>query len=230
MAMDRYIEVIGEGQYVEQAARFVAEIAIEARATKQQTAVDGTGDLWQSVLAALDESGIEDDEVVEGGTDLYEPWFWRKKAGSAAIRKIILKVADFERLNRALGLLEPLQKAGRKSITIDMRQPEFDATAESKTGALKLAYVEARQKATQLVEEMDATLGKVVHVEEGQWSKRASGFSGDADWWGDSGRFGPAAGGVAIAGAPGEDESQPIGLQNPTRTIYVKCRVRFELV
>ena len=46
--MNRYIEVTGEGSYVENAARFVAEITVEVRAAKQETAMDEAAALWKS--------------------------------------------------------------------------------------------------------------------------------------------------------------------------------------
>ncbi len=228
--MDRYIEVTGEGRFVERAARFVADISVEVRAAKQETALDEAAALWKDAITVLRESGIAEDEIIEGGTSYYRPWYWKKQVGQTATRKILLKVSDFTRLNRALEQLEPLQARDRKSIVVSMRQPEFDAPAALKAEALKAAFRDAQEKAKGLCNEMGKQLGRVLHVEEGRWAKRASGFSGDEDWWGDSDRFGPAGGGVLAAGgaaAPGEPE---INLENPTQTIFVRCRVRFELL
>jgi uncharacterized protein YggE len=229
--VDRYIEVTGEGRYVEIAARFVAEISVEVRAAKQETAMDEAAALWKSALATLRSAGIAEEEIVEGGTGYFHPWYWKKKVGQTASRKIILKVSEFGRLNRALEELEPLQERDRKTINVSMRQPEFATSTEAKTEALRVAYRDAHEKAKALCGEMTKRLGGVIHAEEGGWSKRASGFSGDEDWWGDSGRFGPAAGGglflSAAAPTAGEPEITP---ENPSRTIFVKCRVRFEIL
>ncbi len=227
--VERYIEVVGEGRYVEKAVRFVAEILVEVRAAKQETALDEAASLWKSVLNTLQNAGITEEEIIEGGTDYYRSWYWKKKVGQTAARKIILRISDFGRLNRALEELEPLQDRDRKKISVNMRQPEFDASADAKAEALRAAYRDAYEKAKGLCSEMGRSVGGVLHVEEGGWAKRSSGFSGDEDWWGDSGRFGAAAGVMLAAGAPSSGEPE-ISLENPTRTIFVKCRVRFEIL
>jgi uncharacterized protein YggE len=228
--MDRYIEVFGEGRYRETAATFIAAVILEVRAAKDETAFREVSELVSEGLAILRDAGIRDEEIVEGGTDLRRPWYWKKQVGQNASRKIILKVADFARLNRALELLEPLQSRHkeRRTISIDMRQPEFAESVEAKSQALADAYEDAKAKASQLATTMGYRLGQPLYVEEGGTAKRNSGFSGDEDWGGDSSRFGPARVDLimAAAGAAAEPQVDP---QPPTRTIYVKCRVRFAI-
>lgn len=226
--MDRYIEVIGEGQFVEIASRFIAEVTLEVRAAKDETALREVADLCCESVTMLREAGIEDDEIVEGGTDFRRPWYSRKQVGQNATRKIILKVADFGRLNRALEQLEPLQSRNkeRKTISIDMRQPEFQDSVGSKSAALVQAFDDAKTKAARLAIAMNCALGKPIHVEEGGWTKRNSGFSGDEDWGGDYSRF--ALGGSVVLGAAAEEGSEP-ELLRPTRTIFIKCRIRFAI-
>jgi uncharacterized protein YggE len=225
--MERYIEVIGEGEFVETASRFIAQITLAVRAARDETALAESSEFCAQVLAVLRESGIADDEIVEGGMDFFQPWYWKKQVGQNAIRKIILKVTDFNRLNAALEKLEPLQSRNkeRKTISIDMRQPEFDDTSEAKASVLAQAFEDAKAKATRLATAMNCTLGQPIHAEEGSWSKRNSGFSGDGDWWGDDSRFAPAGGMMMMAGGT-LSEAEP-ELQRPTRTVLVKCRVRF---
>ncbi|MHC4876500.1 MAG: SIMPL domain-containing protein [Planctomycetota bacterium] len=226
--MERYIEITGEGSYVEDAARFVTDVSVEVRAAKKETAFDEVNDFAKEVVRSLIESGIEQSEIVEGGTDCFRPWYLRKKAGQTAVRKVILKVSELSRLYSALETLEPLRKAERRSLNVQMRQPEFESSSTAKATALKAAYADAKAKASALANEMECQLGSVIHVEEGRSSRRSSGFSGDDDWWGDSDRF--SGGGVVLAAAGGaaEDEEE-ITLENPTRTIWVKCRVRFHV-
>lgn len=232
--MDRYIEVVGEGEFVETAARFVAEVVLEVRAAKDETAVRELAELWSAALTALREAGIRDDEMIEGGTDVHRPWYWKKKVGQNVTRKIRLKVGDFSRLNAGLDRLEPLQARhmDRKTISIDMRQPEFEDLNDAQSRVLARAYENAKTKATRLAGAMGCTLGEPIHVEEGGWVKRNSGFSGDEDWGGDSSRFawggGIVLGGAAAAGGAAADAPEQ-ELQRPSRTIFVKCRVRFGL-
>jgi uncharacterized protein YggE len=228
--MERYIEVTGEGQMLESASRFIAEITLEVRAVKDETALRETSELLSEAIAILREAGIDDQEIVEGGTDFYRPWYWKKQVGQTAARKIMLKVTDFNRLNAALAKLEPLQSRHkeRKTISIDMRQPEFADSGEAKAAALTQAFQDAQTKATQLANAMHCRLGKPIYVEEGSWAKRNSGFSGDSDWGGDDARFAWGGGMLMAAGAGALAEAEP-ELQRPTRTIFIKCRVRFGL-
>jgi uncharacterized protein YggE len=229
--MDRYIEVIGEGEFIETAARFITQIDLTVRAAKDETALKEVAELGHDVLVSLRKSGIYDDEIVEGGTDYYQPWYWKKQVGQTAARKIILKVTDFTRLNQALTDLEPLQSRHkeRKTIAIDMRQPEFETSSETKALALAAAFEDAKVKALRLAAAMNCQIGNPIHVEEGGWSKRNSGFSGDYDWDGDGDRFARSGYALMMGGAIAEEPESAPELQRPTRTIFVKCRVRFSI-
>jgi hypothetical protein len=66
--MDRYIEVIGEGSYVETACRFIAEVSLEVRAAKDETAFAEVSELARKAATILGEAGIEESEMVEGGS------------------------------------------------------------------------------------------------------------------------------------------------------------------
>lgn len=229
--MNRYIEVTGEGSYRESAARYVADVTLEMRAAKDETAFSEVSTLRDEAVAVLLSSGIEKDELTEGGTEFQRPWFWRKKVGQSVGRKIILRVRDFDRLTKALESLEPLQSGNkqRKTISVDMRQPEFDDSGEAKADALAMAFLEAQTKASVLASKMNVELRHVISFEEGRKSKRNSGFTGDSDWGGDDDRFG-MGGAILMAAAPGGDsEESDYTLEAPTRTIYVTCRVRFEV-
>lgn len=231
--MERYIEVIGEGHFIETACRFIAEVSLEVRAAKDDTAYAEVGELARDAAAILREAGLTENEMVEGGSDVQRPWYWKKKQiGQTAIRKLILKASDFSRLNRALEKLEPLQSRNkeRRTIAVNMRQPEFEAGGEAKAVALKTAFLDAQKKATTLAGQMGCALGPVISVEEGGWAKRSSGFSGDEDWWGDSSRFAMGGGVVMAGGAAASPEEPDLELQKPTRSVYVKCRVRFALL
>lgn len=228
--MDRYIDVIGEGSFIETASRFIAEVTLEVRAAKDETAVRDVAELCSEALTVLREAGITDEELVEGGADIRRPWYWKKQVGQSAARKLILKVKDFGRLTRALELLEPLQSRNRerKMISVDMRQPEFTDSTDAKATALADAFSDAKVKASRLVSTMNCRLGAPLQVEEGTHAKRNSGFSGDEDWGGDYSRF-AMGGGVVLAAAGGAASDPEPELQRPTRTIFVKCRVKFEI-
>lgn len=226
---DRYIEVVGEGRFEERPSRFVAAITVQVRAGKGAAALDELDEFWRAVVSTLRQAGLTDDEIVEGGTSYFHPWYSKKKSERFGVRKVILKVRDFGRMNAALAELEPLQSGERKSIAVNMRQPDFDAGVEEKAAAFESAFAEAHSKAARLAQLAGVELGPVIHIEEGRSGRRGSGFSGDEDWGGDSDRFGPSTG-VVMLGAPGSaDDESEFNLQTATRSVFVKCRVRFEI-
>ena len=227
--MERYIEIIGEGSYVEEAALFVADVSVEVRAAQKETAFDEANEFAKEVIRTLMLSGIEQEELVEAGSGYFRPWYLRKKAGKTAVRKVTLKVPDLSRLYAALEAIEPLRKVERRSLDVHMRQPVFETSSDAKAAALKDAFNEAKYKGLELANEMGCDLGPVIYFEEGRSSRRSSGFSGDADWWGDSDRFSGGAVMVAAAREATTDDDDGITLQSPTRSIWVKCLVRFQI-
>ncbi|WP_254510882.1 SIMPL domain-containing protein [Anatilimnocola floriformis] len=227
--MDRYLEVIGEGEFIETAKRFIAEVTFGVRAAKDETAFREVSALAAEGIEVLRQAGIEASELVEGGSAFHQPWYWKKQVGQTVERKVILKVSDFGRLNHALEQLEPLQSRNkeRRTVEVQMQKPEFEDSSDNKATVLARAFGDAKTKAANLAAAMGCTLGSPILVEEGGWSQRSSGFAGDADWSGDSGRFG--YGTVMLAAACGGAAEAAPDLQRPTRTIFVKCRARFEL-
>ena len=215
----RYIEVIGEACHLETASCFRAEVGIDiSTAAKKETAIQELNGLVTKVKKSLLDAGLVDEELSEGGLDSHRLWWLRNKQTSR--RTILLKVPEAERLYTALAALEPLSTA-RTSLAITMQQPEFSASGESHTAALRAAYLAAREKAVQLAQEAGGQLGPALSIEEGGAALRGSGFIGDADWWGDAERHIPAF----LQKGEGEEP----GLQNPARTIWLRCRVKFEI-
>ncbi len=165
MIAQRYVEVTGEGSFTETASRFVAEVLIEARTARKETVFDEVHKLWEAAVSSLRNHGIDDSEIVEGGIDYFHPWYWRRMPGQTGTRTIILKVVDFERLNAALESLGPLRVAGRRSLAVNLKQPEFDSTTDAKSAALAAAFDEAKTKAQRLAKTMGVTIGEVLQVE-----------------------------------------------------------------
>ena len=147
MDAQRYIEVTGEGCFTETASRYVADVSVEVRAAKKETVLEEVREFWTAAVASLRENGIADSEIAEGGIDYFRPWYWRKKPGQTGTRKIIRKVPDFDRLNTAMEALEPLRSGERRSLTVDLKQPEFDSSSDAKSNALSAAFGDAKTKA-----------------------------------------------------------------------------------
>ena len=227
--MERHIDVIGEGNFTEMATRFVAEVVVEVKGSAKCTVISEVTDFQNEALNVIRESGIAEDEISEGGLLSYQPWYWIRKPGQSARRKIILKVAEFPRLNTSLEALEPLRGDKRRIISVNLKQPEFDSTTSSRANALVAAFQDAREKAENLAKTLGRKLGNVLHVVEGRPSHRRSGFTGDEDWYGDEERFRRAGSSELYASIDCAVEDPGYNPANPTRDIWVKCRVRFEL-
>lgn len=56
--MDRYIDVIGDGEIVETAAKFIAQLTLIVRAAKDETALRELSMLYAEAVAILRDSGI----------------------------------------------------------------------------------------------------------------------------------------------------------------------------
>jgi uncharacterized protein YggE len=234
--MDRYLEVVGEGKFTETASRFVAEVNLGVHAVKQESALSEIAALHRETVQLLRGAGLTDDEIVDGGagfvTSFDRPWTWKKKHERDAKQRLIIKVKQLDRLYAALGVLENLQSrvARSQTVYVELRQPEFEAPSEMRAVAHSSAFLDAQEKAQQLAARTNGKLGKVLFVEEAGRAKRNSGFSGDEDWFGDSSRFegrGLHAFSIdALEAVPRPSEQ----LAMPTRTIFVQCRVRFELL
>lgn len=225
---DFYIQVMGEGSYTEEISEYMADIVLEVRAAKDQTAVAEMSDLKDDCVKKLVDSGIRNDEIIDGGGEVWRPWFRRKKVGKEARHKLTIKTPDMERLSRALSELEPIFENQRHHFTIGMRQPVFSDDLSAAIGAQKQALEEARTKAHALAEEAQVKLGGIVRIEELERTKRDSGSFGDHDWYGDSSRFGVAGAPSEVLGELGEEE-ESVPLESPKRTIWVRVRVRFAI-
>lgn len=226
--MDHMIEVMGEAQFEEMAQRFISDIRLEVRAVKDETSLQEVTELWQEAVRLLLEHGIQEDELTEGGTETFQPWYWKKPVGQYTTRRILVKATEYRRLQLALESLEPLKqfKKGRTTIAIDMKQPEFENSSEARAEALVAAYKDAEAKAGRLASAMGRKLCGVICLSEGGQAIRHSGFAGDEDWWGDSSRF-SSGGMILMAGGAASDTTTE--LPKPTRTIFLRCRVRFAI-
>ncbi len=89
-----YIEVTGSADYTEEVDRYVAELQLSARAAAGEVALAEAAELRTRVIERLRESGLQSDELIEGGMAAWSPWFWKKKVGQEAFHKIIVKCGD----------------------------------------------------------------------------------------------------------------------------------------
>ena len=64
--MERFIEVIGEGQFTEVASRFIAAVVSEIRAAKDETALTELAELFRDAINTLRDAGITDEPENRG--------------------------------------------------------------------------------------------------------------------------------------------------------------------
>jgi uncharacterized protein YggE len=199
------------------------------RAAKEETSLQQAGELAARCVERLTAAGIARDEIEEAGLDLQRPWWQRRKeeskVGKEATRRLRVRCPDFRRLAAGLSAIESVAGGQRDTVDVSMKAPVFTSDESVRTAALRSALSAARDKAAALAEESVMTLGAVLRVEEGSPVQRHSGFAGDQDWWGDSERFGAGRG--YLMESVGEDAPP---LPTPSRTVWVRCRARFELL
>lgn len=220
--MDSYIEVIGSADLVETVVEYGLELNLQVRATKIETALAEVGELRAQCIQQLRAGGLRSDELKEGGTELWRPWYLKKKVGQEASQKILIASDDIHRIFTAMAALESLFDHARYSLTVSMRRPKFDAGAERVQDTRRQAVSAAREKAAALAEQAGVRLGGVLQIEELERSVSRSGVYGDEDWRG--GLY------IASAGAVSEGESEPAeSLDGATRVSTLRFRVRYAI-
>ncbi|MEO1431573.1 MAG: SIMPL domain-containing protein [Cyanobacteria bacterium J06633_8] len=218
--MKPYIEVVGESKYLETVQEYVADINMMVRATKSETAVNEAINLRNSCIETLLSNGLQKSEIKEGGIEIWRDWFARRKqkVGQEASQKIIVCCADISRLIQALSKLELLFDNQRYTFTINMRQPVFSASSEIRKKARSEAIQNATSHAQFLAEATKVGIINVLQIEELSDIKGNSGVYGDvgAGWMM-----------MGLARESSDDDSSYQNIDNATREIKVRYRVRF---
>lgn len=214
--MESYIDVRGEAPLTESVVEYRAALSVAVRAAHDETALAESDDLRSRCIRALLEAGLGESDIAEGSGEIWRPWFWSRKPGQEVSRRILIACTDVNRLYRAVATLEPLFADKRRSVSVSMRAPRFDAAAASRAAAQVAAVADARSKAEIVATAANVVLGSVVQIEELDDQVRRSGAYGDEGW----GAF------AAAAGAP---DQTPEPLEAATRTRTLRFRVRFAL-
>jgi hypothetical protein len=223
----RFIEVVSEGEYFEEIEQYVADLRLEVHAATEETALAEMEGLKDKAIRLLREAGFTQEELFDGGTEVWRPWYARKKPGKQVWYKLTIRHKNMPLFSAAISSLEPLFSNQRHTFTLDRKQPVFLPQPGGLEAALRQAFDGARHKARVLAAAAGVALGGVLQMEELSKAKRNSGAFGDEDWGGDEARYGGGVGGMAVAGAPG---GEPPEISNPKRTIWLRYRVRFEVV
>lgn len=214
--MDRFIEVVGIAALVESVSEYRADVTLQVRAAQAETAIKEVTELRATCIRALREAGLTDRELQEGGSEVWRPWFWKKKPGQEASQKLLLSCNDMQQLLSALGSLEPLFDNQRYSLSVSMRSPLFQADIAARREAERVAVADAEAKAQNVAASARLRLSGAIEIEELDVKVSRSGAYGDQDWMG----VAMAAGGAATEGG-GES------LEAATRSSSLRFRVRF---
>ena len=227
-----FVDVLADASYDEPVERFIADVELEGRGASEDSAMQQVRELTSRCVERLTAAGLARDEIEDAGMAMRRPWWTRKKEppGKEATHKLRLRCGDLAKLNRALAALEGAAANTREAINLHMRPPVFREDDAPRADALRRAVRAAREKAQAVAVEAGATLGPVLQVIEAPSAWRGSGFGDDNDWGGDSSRFAGGGGGAVLMAGIGEAGEQPEPLATPSRTIWVRCRVRFSLI
>lgn len=215
-----YIEVIGTADYPEEIERYVAELRIAARAAAGEIALSDVSAMRAKVIQQLVESGLRSEELIEGGTSAWSPWFWKKKVGQEAVHKIIIKCDQLARMMKALESLESLFSNQRHTLAVEMQSPEFKRDGKAMDEARIEALRSARRKAESIAAEAGVSLGTATQIEELSCHTRRSGIFGDENWRGDL---------VAVAAAPAAGGTSYPELSRANRETTLRFRVRYAI-
>jgi len=218
--VDAFIEVIGQGTLTEKVVEYRADLSVAVRAARGDAALEEAIELRSRCIRTLKESGIKSSELTEGGGEVWQAWFWKKKPGQEVSHKVLIACPDRDRLFKALGALEPLFDNQRSSLSVSMRQPKFEAMSDARSIAMSGAIAHAKSSAEIIAREAGLRVTGVTQVEELDQRKDRSGAYGDEDWRGAYAVAGSAA-------APFEEAPEPIDAA--VRQIVVRYRVRFSV-
>jgi uncharacterized protein YggE len=214
--MDPFIEVIGQGTLTEKVVEYRVDLSVTVRAAQGDAALKEATELRDRCIRTLKESGIKGSELMEGGGQVWRPWFWKKKPGQEVSHKILIACPDRDRLFKALGALEPLFDNHRSSLLVAMRQPKFEATSGERSTAMSGAITNANSSAEIIAHEAGLSVTGVIEVEELDQRKERSGAYGDEDWRG-----------VYAGARAAPSEEAPESIDAAVRQIVVRYRVRF---
>lgn len=225
--MDHYVEVIGDSEYVEYPDKIMLDLDISVKAAKDESAERDIREIVNSTVNSLCKSGLDKEEIFFGGRETFTPWWKKNKAGVETRNRITIKSSDRYAVYTALEEMDRYKDDKRVTFTIRERQPIYVAKDEEVSVAMKLACENAFSKANCLAQACDRNVGKVLEIEEFKKGIRGSGSYGDYDY-GDNDPFLALA---APAKASSLGEAEPASsLERNTRIVYLKYRVKYELL
>ena len=111
----------------------------------------------------------------------------------------------------------------RFTLTVNTREPKFEADDAAKDDSRRKALQDAKQKATLVADETGEKIEGVHQVEQLHAKASRSGMYGDDSWW-------PVTVAAGGAFAAEEDDETPVtSLSGASRTVQVSYRVRYRI-
>lgn len=216
-----FVEVVGEGQFTEEIEKYVVHLDLEVR-TSGDTPVMGALERFRGrSIDRLYGTGLQEGELIDGGLDLWH-WQVRKNHKKEASHKIIIMSPDLSRIAAAIRTIEELITSKEENVSVRMKQPIYRSDPDANLVSGQRAVRQAREKAEAICRVEGLLLGSILRVEELEPAKRGSGSYGDYDC-GDESRLLHA-----IFGSISDEKEDP-ALRAAHRTIWTRCRVRFEV-
>lgn len=219
----KFIEVTGEGEYLEQIQFYILDITIEARAKTDAAAVEEANKLKEQCELSLQENGITSQEIDHIGLEIWRPWYKKKKAEKYAQHKFRLKVKDRDRLGNAVAQMAKLFDEDQYHVAMTMRQPVFEEKQNGIDAAIKSAYQDAKRKASLLAAEEGKEIGTMTKAVELSKSIRKTVSKGDVEFIGENGR----SGSIGFASSPEGPDLNSVPTSE--RSIWLTYKFTFEI-
>ncbi len=224
--MNNFVEVYGESSYEESPKKVIIDVDLSVRAAKEDIATTGIQNLTNDLIDQLINNGIDKNDLYFGGRETFLPWWKRKKAGVEIRNRITIKSEDRPNTYQALENIERYKDDKRIIVSINERQPLFEAEKADIENALKKACADAKRKAQILADACGKKVGNVLEIQETKRGVRGSGSYGDYDW-GDYNEITLAA----AAAASSDDLEEPAArIEGNKRTVFLKYRIKYELI
>jgi uncharacterized protein len=165
MTEDRWISVVAEGEASVEPDLAKVTLAVSGSGRELAPTRDDVNRRASSVLAALRELGVADNDLHAPDVAIHPEYEYRKGgqrlAGYRVARQIGAKVRDLDRLGE---ILDGVVAAGANEVHGAQMTASDPSAAERE--ALRMAVVAARAKAASIADAAGATLGTVARIEE----------------------------------------------------------------
>lgn len=169
--MSRHIEVVSTSRVIRRIECYRARIELTFSTPKHQSSLNESLSLRDQVLTALNEAGLDGDQIEEGGGQINQS-SW--SASKTVTHQLNIVSADMSVLIQAMAYVEGVFAAFKQSWFAGTKRdfafseptPEFADDPDAAETALKKAVANARRKATLLAAEAGVQLGDVIFITE----------------------------------------------------------------